>query len=490
KDSILQAGNPVKEILLKLNLPDHRILKDGGEAYKDMQQKIERLQAQLGDLKGKSKDTSCVSDTRHSLSQKLENENVQLEFQVSNQKDNTHDTSVNTKFAKQPIVENLPKVGETNALSKPVTSNSVSTPQEPKVVKNDKVIAPGTFKINPDKTFKEERNVPNTVRESNRTKPITVSQPPEKTLVVGNIRQMFQSSKIKRNISQRLRSQRRLFDQEGKLVSSSESESQFDCSNGDNACTSNTMEPKIKQFPNFTSLLGRNIFVLPVNKEKAKEHLIHQNQFQIQGRDYIFFIWILWTNENCQYKWKELFLWAEAIATTCFTQNRSIIHRRFNKTPYELINGRKPDILFLHVFGALCYPKNDRKDIEKLGAKGDIGFFIGSGLELTYAPSTITTQQPTEGELDLLFEAMYDDYIGGQPSATARTVPPTQEPQLMHICTFCEDDDSAALVDEFAKGLTNVFPSTIAFELSSSTSYEVIGIFVAREDEFVGIGAM
>nr|GFC83047.1 hypothetical protein [Tanacetum cinerariifolium] len=66
-----------------------------------------------------------------------------------------------------------------------------------------------------------------------------------------------------------------------------------------------------------------------------------------------------------------------AIATACFTQNRSIIHRRFNKTPYELINGRKLDISFLHVFGALCYPKNDREDIGKLGAKGDIGFFIG-----------------------------------------------------------------------------------------------------------------
>nr|GFD34502.1 retrovirus-related Pol polyprotein from transposon TNT 1-94 [Tanacetum cinerariifolium] len=72
-----------------------------------------------------------------------------------------------------------------------------------------------------------------------------------------------------------------------------------------------------------------------------------------------------------------LFLWAEAIATACFTQNRSIIHRRFNKTPYELINGRKPDISFLYVFGALCYPKNDREDIGKLGSKGDIGFFIG-----------------------------------------------------------------------------------------------------------------
>nr|GFA42934.1 retrovirus-related Pol polyprotein from transposon TNT 1-94 [Tanacetum cinerariifolium] len=183
----------------------------------------------------------------------------------------------------------------------------------------------------------------------------------------------------------------------------------------------------------------------------------------------------------------QLFLWAEAIATACFTQNRSIIHRRFNKTPYELINGRKLDILFLHVFGALCYPKNDREDIGKLGAKGDIGFFIGysadscayrvynrrtkkimetmnvsfdelsamafeqhsskprlnsmtsghisSGLDLTYAPSTITTQQPSKGELDLLFEAMYDDYIGGQPSATGRTVPPAQEPQVRQSST-------------------------------------------------------
>nr|GEX63318.1 retrovirus-related Pol polyprotein from transposon TNT 1-94 [Tanacetum cinerariifolium] len=54
---------------------------------------------------------------------------------------------------------------------------------------------------------------------------------------------------------------------------------------------------------------------------------------------------------------------------------------------------------------------------------------ISSGLDLTYAPSTITTQQPNECELDLLFETMYDDYIGGQPSATARTIPAAQEPQ-------------------------------------------------------------
>ncbi|GJU70605.1 retrovirus-related pol polyprotein from transposon TNT 1-94 [Tanacetum coccineum] len=92
------------------------------------------------------------------------------------------------------------------------------------------------------------------------------------------------------------------------------------------------------------------------------------------------------------------------IATACYTQNRSIIYRRFNKTPYELINGRKLDISFLYVFGALCYPRNDREDIGKVGAKG---------------------------ELDLLFEAMHDDHIGGQPSAALRTVLAAQAPQVL-----------------------------------------------------------
>nr|GFB85890.1 hypothetical protein [Tanacetum cinerariifolium] len=134
-----------------------------------------------------------------------------------------------------------------------------------------------------------------------------------------------------------------------------------------------------------------------------------------------------------------LFLWAEAIATACFTQNRSIIHHRFNKTPYELINGRKLDISFLHVFGALCYPKNDPMAFEQRSSKPGLHSMtfgqISSGLDLTYALSTITTQQPSEGELDLLFEAMYDDYIGGQPSANGRTVPPAQEPQVRQTST-------------------------------------------------------
>nr|GFA48537.1 integrase, catalytic region, zinc finger, CCHC-type, peptidase aspartic, catalytic [Tanacetum cinerariifolium] len=75
------------------------------------------------------------------------------------------------------------------------------------------------------------------------------------------------------------------------------------------------------------------------------------------------------------------FLWAEAIATACFTQNRSIIHKRFDKTPYELMNKRKPNIKFFRVFGCRCYLLNDYEDVGKLKAKGDIGVFVGYSKE-------------------------------------------------------------------------------------------------------------
>ncbi|GJU21542.1 retrovirus-related pol polyprotein from transposon TNT 1-94 [Tanacetum coccineum] len=59
------------------------------------------------------------------------------------------------------------------------------------------------------------------------------------------------------------------------------------------------------------------------------------------------------------------FLWAEAIATACFTHNLSLVHTRYNKTPYELIKGRKPNVQYFHMFGSLCYPTNDRDDLGK-----------------------------------------------------------------------------------------------------------------------------
>nr|GEW31633.1 retrovirus-related Pol polyprotein from transposon TNT 1-94 [Tanacetum cinerariifolium] len=76
-----------------------------------------------------------------------------------------------------------------------------------------------------------------------------------------------------------------------------------------------------------------------------------------------------------------LFLWDEAIHTACYTQNCSLICLRYNKTLYELMHDKKPDLSFLHVFGSLCYLTNDSEDLGKLNAKANIGIFVG------YAPT-------------------------------------------------------------------------------------------------------
>ncbi|GKE85818.1 integrase, catalytic region, zinc finger, CCHC-type containing protein [Tanacetum coccineum] len=76
-----------------------------------------------------------------------------------------------------------------------------------------------------------------------------------------------------------------------------------------------------------------------------------------------------------------LFLWAEVVATTCYTQNRSIIHLHHDKTPYELLHDKPHNLSFFHVFGALCYPINDSENLGKLQPKADIGISIG------YAPT-------------------------------------------------------------------------------------------------------
>ncbi|GJU19236.1 retrovirus-related pol polyprotein from transposon TNT 1-94 [Tanacetum coccineum] len=662
------------------------------KAYNDMQQKIERLQAQLGDLKGKYKDTPGVSDTLDPLSQKLENENVELEFQVVNyvreiehlkttyknlfdsisvtrtqtksiidslqdklhdtnyenaklraqlfdkaseQKDTIKGTSANTLFTKQSILGKphsssykpnlyyvtpfpkssvLPKVDKTNALSKPVTSNSVPITKESTIMINDNVITPGMFRIDPHKTCREDKFMPNNkVREIVRTNPIIVSQPhvitkkdvnsdsnglssigvdntaktrrpqprsntkndrdpstsksmcienkdveveehhrnlrlsknkkhvssecnnvklsirKEKSKIVCamckqclitanhdtcmlnyvndmNFRKMNQKENVSNTKNQtkqkphvwkpkkvgskeilaspkprkprtylRWSPTGRIFDLTGKIIEPSNVESHSDCSNGDNAYTSNPHEPKRKWFPNSTfSLAGHsNLFIVrrlgmfkAHDRKSEASHKFHLevlgNDLEVALRRNTYFVRnlegvdllkgnrttnlytinlhemasaspiCLMARATSTKSWlcvgishqasfvrtpqqngvverrnrtlveaartmlifsrAPLFLWAKAIATVCYTQNRSIIRRQFNKTPYELINGRKLDISFLHVFGDLCYPKNDREDIGKLDAKGDIGF----SLVILLIP--VLTEFTTEGQ--------------------------------------------------------------------------------------------
>nr|GFA48857.1 retrovirus-related Pol polyprotein from transposon TNT 1-94 [Tanacetum cinerariifolium] len=109
-----------------------------------------------------------------------------------------------------------------------------------------------------------------------------------------------------------------------------------------------------------------------------------------------------------------LFLWAEPVATTCFTQNHSIIRLRHGKTPYELLHSKLPDLSFFHVFGALCYPTNDSENLEPALNEMTPGT-ISSGLVPISSPST-SYVPPSRNDWDLLFQPMFDELLNPPPS--------------------------------------------------------------------------
>ncbi|GJS09596.1 retrovirus-related pol polyprotein from transposon TNT 1-94 [Tanacetum coccineum] len=121
-----------------------------------------------------------------------------------------------------------------------------------------------------------------------------------------------------------------------------------------------------------------------------------------------------------------LFLWAEVVATACYTQNKSLIHTRYNTTPYELLKDRKPDLKFLYVFGALCYPTNDDEDLGKLKPKADIGIFIRL---VPYSAPLTSSNPPSKKDLDILFQPMFDEYFKPPQSVVSLTIFTTTLPQ-------------------------------------------------------------
>nr|GEV21415.1 ribonuclease H-like domain-containing protein [Tanacetum cinerariifolium] len=72
--------------------------------------------------------------------------------------------------------------------------------------------------------------------------------------------------------------------------------------------------------------------------------------------------------------------WTEAIATACYTQNRSTIVKRHLKTPYEFFRKRIPNISFLHVFGCPVYIHNHKNRLGKFNKKADDGYLLGYSL--------------------------------------------------------------------------------------------------------------
>ncbi|GJW87059.1 putative ribonuclease H-like domain-containing protein [Tanacetum coccineum] len=72
--------------------------------------------------------------------------------------------------------------------------------------------------------------------------------------------------------------------------------------------------------------------------------------------------------------------WAEAVSTACYVQNRVLVTKPHNKTPYELLHGRPPSICFMRPFGCLVIILNTLDPLGKFDEKADEGFSVGNSI--------------------------------------------------------------------------------------------------------------
>nr|GEV94077.1 retrovirus-related Pol polyprotein from transposon TNT 1-94 [Tanacetum cinerariifolium] len=180
-----------------------------------------------------------------------------------------------------------------------------------------------------------------------------------------------------------------------------------------------------------------------------------------------------------------LFFWAKKIATTCFPQNRSLVIPRHDKTPYHIINDRKPSVKFFYIFGSLCYIVRDGKNLDKMKEKGDACIFVGYSTQSRayrvfnkrtrvivetihvkfdelpqMASDHVTGTVTTSNELDLLVSSMFDELLNGSTqvvsmASTVTTADASNKCQQQHITSLntqttpeptCQDPTQAPTV--------------------------------------------
>nr|GEV49566.1 putative ribonuclease H-like domain, reverse transcriptase, RNA-dependent DNA polymerase [Tanacetum cinerariifolium] len=166
---------------------------------------------------------------------------------------------------------------------------------------------------------------------------------------------------------------------------------------------------------------------------------------------------------------------------TCFTQNRSIIHKHFDKTPYELMNKRKANIKFFRVFGCRCYLLNDYEDVGKLKATWDIGVFVSlepslSNLNKKVKSSNPTVSQVSEAskkDLEDLFQNFYNEYFDSsklKKSLTTNVETSNNEGEVFHEVSesFQEEYSSSSLNDDVQQSPKEVILPQINTQLISN----------------------
>ncbi|KAJ9550934.1 hypothetical protein OSB04_014979 [Centaurea solstitialis] len=181
------------------------------------------------------------------------------------------------------------------------------------------------------------------------------------------------------------------------------------------------------------------------------------------------------------------YLWAEAVNTACYTQNRSIIHRRFGKTPYHILFGRVPSVGHFKVFGCKCFVLNESDNRGKFGPKSDELIFVGYS-ESSIAYRVLNKQKRvvsesinvrfdpiTELSSDCLSSSSTNHVVNAESSGQDQCVTPesSQASYLDFLFQSVYDDFSHATSSSTGSALDSLsLPSSSNVELSSTSQNE------------------
>nr|GFA13437.1 hypothetical protein [Tanacetum cinerariifolium] len=186
-----------------------------------------------------------------------------------------------------------------------------------------------------------------------------------------------------------------------------------------------------------------------------------------------------------------LFFWAKAIATTCFTQNRSLVIPRHEKTPYHIINDRKPSVKFFYIFGSSkayrVFNKRTRVIMESIHVNFDeLPQMASDQNSSDPAPKCQTTalnhdslslanqrqekvtqadrKVTTSNELDLLFSPMFDEFLNGSSKVVSKSST-VSAADALNQQTYAENDQVAD--DEFI----NIFSTPVQDQGETSSRH-------------------
>ncbi|GJR08862.1 retrovirus-related pol polyprotein from transposon TNT 1-94 [Tanacetum coccineum] len=188
-----------------------------------------------------------------------------------------------------------------------------------------------------------------------------------------------------------------------------------------------------------------------------------------------------------------LFFWAKAIAIACFTQNRSLVIPRHEKTPYHIINGRKPSVNFFHIFGSLCYIVRDGENLDKMKKNP---MFV----ELLNGTTPVVSKSSAVHAADALDKHQHHNITQSSTTTVVADVPPlniqttpqttNQAPTQVPTVTSNENIIQANTNKEYAQVMTMNLSTSLVHRYKNKGRHHLVMLIIRTRRQLETNGEM